>query len=128
MISFQLQALRNFVKSRDIRPILASIVSSVIIVSTSLLVGCGGGGVGGGVAGGEGSVPIDGGGNGGVGGTGVVAQGSISGFGSVIVNGTEFETSGATKVTVNENTNATPADLKKGYPLSSTKLASLDFP
>lgn len=86
----------------------------VALISSTLLSGCGGGG-GGGVAGGGGVVPPgDGGGNGGVGGTGVVAQGSISAFGSVIVNGTKFETLGTTKFVVNDNVNATPEDLKLG--------------
>ena len=113
MILFDSQAPRKITQSRDIRLTLAGIICLVFIMVTPLLSGCGGGG--GGVAGGGGSVPVDGGGgNGGVGGAGVVAQGSISGFGSVIVGGTEFETSGATKVIINENTNAATADLKLG--------------
>ena len=109
---FQLHALRCIVQNKKILPTFSRAASSILILGSICLFGCGGGG-GGGVASG-GGIPVDGGGNGGVGGTGVVAQGSISGFGSVIVNGTEFETPGSTKVTINGNTNATPADLKLG--------------
>jgi hypothetical protein len=53
----------------------------------ALLVACGGSG-GGGVAGG---IP----GGGGIGGTGVFSSGTIDAFGSIFVNGVEFETDGA---------------------------------
>ena len=53
------------------------------------LAGCGG-------AGGAGVVAVAGGGSGGgIGGTGLTSSGTIDGFGSVFVNGVEFETDGA---------------------------------
>jgi hypothetical protein len=58
---------------------------------TALLVGCGGGGGGGGVDVASVSDPGTGSG-GGIGGTGVTASGTIDGFGSIFVNGVEFET------------------------------------
>jgi hypothetical protein len=62
---------------------------SLLFGAAALVTACGGGG-GGGVA----SV--------GSGGTGAVAQGPISGFGSVIVNGVRFDDNGAT-VTIDDN-------------------------
>lgn len=59
-------------------------------VLAALLVACGGGGGGGGIAG-----DIPGGGGGGIGGTGASISGTINGFGSIFVNGIEFETDDA---------------------------------
>jgi hypothetical protein len=56
------------------------------LLTTLLLIACSGGG-GDSLAGGPG---------GGIGGTGIAASGQISGFGSVFVNGIEFETTNAT--------------------------------
>lgn len=91
---------------------------AIHLIVSATLVSCGGGGgqvassgvggTGGGAGGG------DGGGNGGVGGTGIVALGSIAGFGSVIVNGTHFEVTRDTKIRVNDNNAATVSDLKLG--------------
>jgi hypothetical protein len=53
-----------------------------------------------------------GGGGGGIGGSGIVAQGTITGFGSVFVNGVEYNTNG-TNFTVGE-TGGTEADLAIG--------------
>ncbi|HEY9050777.1 MAG TPA: DUF5666 domain-containing protein, partial [Gammaproteobacteria bacterium] len=49
----------------------------------------------------------------GIGGSGYIATGSVTGFGSVFVNGVEFETSSAT-FEVENNVNATQADLRIG--------------
>jgi hypothetical protein len=57
-----------------------------LALSFALLASCGGGG------GGGGSAIADG---GGVGGSGITAHGSITAFGSIVVNGTEFDTSEA---------------------------------
>lgn len=57
------------------------------LLTTLLLIACSGGGGGDSLAGGPG---------GGIGGTGIAASGQISGFGSVFVNGIEFETANAT--------------------------------
>jgi hypothetical protein len=54
-----------------------------LVASCLVIVGCGGGG--GSVAGG------------GIGGTGIVASGTITAFGSIFVNGIEFETKGANR-------------------------------
>src|SRR5512140_2125262 len=48
----------------------------------------------------------------GTGGTGIFAQGAISGFGSVIVNGTKFDDSSA--AVQSDGTAATPLDLRLG--------------
>jgi hypothetical protein len=55
-------------------------------VTCLVFAGCGGGGGGGGSLAG-----------GGIGGTGVTASGTITGFGSIFVNGIEFETAGASR-------------------------------
>lgn len=60
---------------------------SLSIVAASVLYACGGGG--GGTAG------IGGTGSAGIGGTGISADGAITGFGSVFVNGIRFDTDGA---------------------------------
>ncbi len=71
-------------------------IAAILLVSILLIISCGGGGN---YAGG------------GIGGTGVYA-GVVSGFGSVWVNGIEFDTTGAA-ITVNGN-NTTEANLKVG--------------
>ena len=53
------------------------------LFSVFLLISCGSGGGGGMTAGG------------GIGGTGIISQGAVSAFGSIFVNGTEFDTSNA---------------------------------
>lgn len=75
---------------------------SWMTLAVATLSGCGGGGGG---AGGFTGLP-------GTGGTGVFAQGSISGFGSVIVNGIKFDDTAAT-VLVN-GVATTSADLRLG--------------
>ncbi len=60
---------------------LRSLISALF--SVFLLISCGSGGGGGMTAGG------------GIGGTGIISQGAISAFGSIFVNGTEFDTSNA---------------------------------
>lgn len=74
-------------------------MATVFACLFSLLLGsCGGGGfssIASAVSGGEGS-------GGGIGGTGVTSSGPVSGFGSVFVNGVEFETDDA-EITVNGN-------------------------
>ena len=72
-----------------------------IIVAVTTLAGCGAGG--GGVA----ST-----GGGGISGTGI-SVGSVTAFGSVFVNGTEFDTAGATIVV--EGSGATQSDLRVGH-------------
>lgn len=74
---------------------------SWIVLATSTLAGCGGGGSSSSTA----SMP-------GTGGTGIYAQGSISGFGSVIMNGIKFDDTAA-KVQV-DGVTATSADLRLG--------------
>jgi hypothetical protein len=54
-----------------------------VLFSVSLLISCGNGGGGGMTAGG------------GIGGSGIISQGAVSAFGSIVVNGTEFDTSNA---------------------------------
>jgi hypothetical protein len=54
-----------------------------VLFSVSLLISCGSGGGGGMTAGG------------GIGGSGIISQGAVSAFGSIVVNGTEFDTSNA---------------------------------
>jgi hypothetical protein len=75
-------------------------VSLVVTILTAI--GCGGGGGGGGALAG-----------GGIGGTGITAFGTITGFGSVFVNGIEFETSG-TLFDVDDDDTAIEADLDIG--------------
>lgn len=72
-----------------------------LAMAVATLTGCGGGGGGSGLS----ALP-------GTGGTGVFAQGSIAGFGSIILNGIKFDDTAAT-VTVNGNL-ATSADLRLG--------------
>ena len=60
-----------------------------LVLLVSALFGCGGGGGGGGLVSG-------------IGGTGITASGTITGFGSIFVNGVEFETNTAT-VTLDGN-------------------------
>ena len=60
---------------------LRSFISALF--SVFLLISCGSGGGGGMTAGG------------GIGGTGIISQGAVSAFGSIFVNGTEFDTSNA---------------------------------
>ena len=70
-------------------------IGAITLVLAALLSGCGAAG-GGGLA----SVTSGGGSGGGIGGTGLTSSGAISGFGSVFVNGVEFETDG-TEILVN---------------------------
>lgn len=65
-------------------------IGAPALVFAALLSGCGAAG-GGGIA----SVTSGGGSGGGIGGTGLTSSGAINGFGSVFVNGVEFETDGA---------------------------------
>jgi hypothetical protein len=67
----------NMLKTRLFIPVLVTVASLVVVA-------CGGGG--GSVAGG------------GIGGTGITASGAITGFGSVKLNGLEFDTTNATRV------------------------------
>lgn len=78
---------------------LAALCATALFIGA--LSGCGGGS-GGGLAS-----------NGGIGGTGVTAAGTITGFGSIFVNGIEFDTSTAS-FDVDENTNSTENDLALG--------------
>lgn len=75
----------------------------IAALACALLVACGGGG-GGGVAG------VDPGG--GIGGTGMTSSGAITGFGSIFVNGVEYETDGAS-ISV-DGDDATEAELGLG--------------
>jgi hypothetical protein len=77
-----------------------------ILIVLSLLVSTGCGSAGSGGSGG-GSVA------GGIGGTGAVAQGEITGFGSIFVNGIEFATDGST-FDVDDDSVATEGDLALG--------------
>jgi hypothetical protein len=61
----------------------------ILILLVSLIVGCGAGGGGGLIA------SATSGSGGGIGGTGLTSSGTIDGFGSIFVNGVEFETDGA---------------------------------
>ena len=70
------------------------------------LVACGGVGVGGGVGGGSGGIA-------GIGGSGFTSTGSITGFGSVFVNGVEFETS-STVFDIDDSGSGSQADLAVG--------------
>ncbi len=63
---------------------LSRILITFILATVLALAGCGGGG--------GGSIASTGGGGGGIGGTGVTSTGTINGFGSIFVNGVEFET------------------------------------
>jgi hypothetical protein len=72
------------------------------LLLTALLSACGGGGGGGGT-----SMA------GGIGGTGITSTGTVTGFGSVFVNGVEFRTAGAT-ITINDNTNRPESELRVG--------------
>ena len=75
----------------------------------AFLLGCsGGGGDGGGAAGNDGGAPTDGIDRGGV----TISQGPINGFGSVIVNGVRFATTGAT-ITIDDQPGA-ESDLRAG--------------
>ena len=65
-------------------------IGALALVCAALLSGCGAAG-GGGIA----SVTSGGGSGGGIGGTGLTSSGTINGFGSVFVNGVEFESDGA---------------------------------
>jgi hypothetical protein len=77
------------------------------IGSAAILIACGGGSGGTVVAGGSGS------GSGGSGGTGAVAGGSITGFGSIILNGVRFD-DGTAGITLDDDKNSTDADLRLG--------------
>jgi hypothetical protein len=76
------------------------------IGSAAILIACGGGSGGTVVAGGSGS-------SGGSGGTGAVAGGSITGFGSIILNGVRFD-DGTAGITLDDDKNSTDADLRLG--------------
>jgi len=72
--------------------------SLALILLGSTLLGCGGGGGGGLVSG--------------IGGTGITASGTITGFGSIFVNGVEFET-GTAEVTLDDSVGS-EAELRLG--------------
>lgn len=76
---------------------VASLRQLVLAACIAMLAGCGGGG---------GTVA-------GIGGTGITASGTITGFGSIFVNGIEFETVGAS-ITVDDDSNAGESDLRLG--------------
>ena len=86
--------------------LLVSLVVTIITVG-----GCGGGG--GTLAGG------------GIGGTGITAFGTITGFGSVFVNGIEFETSG-TSFDVDDDDTAVEGDLDIGMVVTVTGILNDD--
>jgi hypothetical protein len=71
------------------------------LLFTALLSACGGGGGGGTTT------------AGGIGGTGITASGTVTGFGSVFVNGVEFRTTGTT-ITINDDTNRPESELQVG--------------
>lgn len=75
-----------------LRAISISLANTLIIFT---LISCGGGG-----------------GSAGIGGTGITSGGTITGFGSIFVNGVEYDTSGST-ITINDNI-ASESDLKLG--------------
>ena len=77
---------------------------NALALACALIVACGGGGGGGGL--------VIGTPGGGIGGTGVTSSGTIDGFGSIFVNGVEFETDSAS-ITV-DGDNGTEADLGLG--------------
>ena len=83
-------------------------IATGLLVTLSIVIAaaCGSGGSGG--SGGGGSFSA-----GGIGGTGAVATGTITGFGSVFVNGVEFETTGSS-FDVDDDSAATEADLALG--------------
>jgi hypothetical protein len=60
-----------------------------LLMLIAVLASCGGGGGGGGVA------AVSSPGGGGIGGTGLTSSGTVDGFGSIFVNGVEFETDDA---------------------------------
>ena len=62
-----------------------AILLFILAITCLVFSGCGGSGGGGSLAGG------------GIGGTGITASGAITGFGSIFVNGIEFETAGANR-------------------------------
>lgn len=68
-----------------------SLQNITLALATGMLIACGGGGGGGG-----------GGGIAGIGGTGISVAGTITGFGSIFVNGIEFET-GSASVSIDDN-------------------------
>jgi hypothetical protein len=80
-------------------------VTISLVITLLITAGCGGGG--GTFAGG------------GIGGTGIIATGSITGFGSVFVNGIEFET-GGTRFDVDDDDMAVEADLGIGMVVTVT--------
>ncbi|MGB5442417.1 MAG: DUF5666 domain-containing protein [Gammaproteobacteria bacterium] len=82
------------------------------IMLTAFIAGCGGGGSGGSVAGG------------GIGGTGIT-NGTITGFGSVFVNGIEFETSG-TSFDVDDDSAAVEGDLGIGMVVTVVGVVNSD--
>jgi hypothetical protein len=82
---------------------LLGIGSLSCLLIVTVVVGCGGGG------GGDSSVANNG---GGIGGTGITSSGTIDAFGSIFVNGVEFETDTAS-VVLDSNT-ATESDLRLG--------------
>ena len=87
-------------------------VAISLVVTILTAVGCGGGG-GGSLAGG------------GIGGTGITAFGTITGFGSVFVNGVEFETSG-TSFDVDDDDTAVEGDLGIGMVVTVTGILNDD--
>jgi hypothetical protein len=79
---------------------LRFVATGLLAVAMYMLVGCGGG------------ASVASAGNGGISGTGL-SVGSVTGFGSVFVNGSEFDTTGATIVV--EGNGATQSDLRVGH-------------
>ncbi|MGA7799212.1 MAG: DUF5666 domain-containing protein [Gammaproteobacteria bacterium] len=77
----------------------------IVLAAVFALPSCGGGSGGGGIIAG-------------IGGTGITASGTITGFGSIFVNGVEYQT-GNTAVTIND-TGATASELKLGMVVKVT--------
>ncbi|HED16960.1 MAG TPA: hypothetical protein ENI64_09150, partial [Gammaproteobacteria bacterium] len=81
-----------------------SIFLALAVLAVTILSSCGGGG-GGTFAG--------------IGGTGITSSGSITGIGSIYVNGVEYNVDSAA-ITVNGNVSSTPAELKVGMVVTVT--------
>ncbi|MFQ5470923.1 MAG: DUF5666 domain-containing protein [Gammaproteobacteria bacterium] len=62
----------------------------------------------------------------GIGGTGITATGTVTGFGSVYVNGVEFFTTDDTSFDVDDNSNAGERDLRLGMVVTVTGTVSSD--
>jgi hypothetical protein len=86
-----------------------------LISVTALFTACGGGGGGGDALANNG---------GGIGGTGITASGTVDGFGSIFVNGVEFETDAASIVL--DGNDANESDLRLGMVVTVTGTVSDD--